>query len=391
LNISPDTKREYECITCVSPRQWLYLFGDGGVVYSEAKNRFAGLDTAGVAAYRAFDAGVQLEELRLISDGSEPDTVSSGGLEVIHALTQGIFPEEEPPEEWPRFEAPGFKDTGSTNIEIHGIPVSLSYPAGPLEEQCRDYFQHCETSTRAARCHLSAQKMERGWAIFVNGRKFFSLEQERQLGLGLMHAARSLLYAEGKYDVAFHAAMVAHGDRGVMLCAPRECGKSTLAAYLVAQGFDLLTDEPALLDLDSWSVAPLRLPFNLKEGSWPILRHLWPQLDCSPVHLRSDGAKIRMAYPSQTARQDCPSQSRRLTQIVFPHYAPSSPAEVESLSPLDMLRLLSEGGMLLAKHFAQTEFETFLQSVLRTPAYQIQYASLEEAREMLYDIGCFEK
>lgn len=385
MNISPDTSRDFKCIASSCPRQWLYLLGDEGVVYSEARNRFAGLDAAGVSAYLAFDAGAQIEALRLIRNAQESD-VASDGLDAIHALTQGIFPDDEPADEF--FD--GWSDpsthSGIAKIEIHGIPISLAYPAGPLEELCRDCFLNCAPSDKPARWRLSAQSTENGWAIYVNDRKLFSLQHEQQLGLGLMHAARSLLYAKGEYDVALHAATVAYGNCGVMLCAPRECGKSTLVAYLVARGGELLADEPSLLHLDPWSVSPLHMPISLKEGSWPILRQHWPQLASAPVHVRSDGVKIRMAHPSR-----CSSRSRRLTHIVFPHYTPSSPAEVESLSPLDTLRLLNEGGMLLAKHFARANFDALLQSVSQTPAYRLQYTSLEEAHRILQELGCFEK
>jgi hypothetical protein len=385
LNISPDTRRDLECIASSCPRQWLYLLGDEGVVYSEARNRFAGLDATGVSAYLAFDAGAQIEDLKRIRDAHEPDA-ASGGLETIHALAHGIFPNDEPADE-------SFEDwpdpstyPGTANIEVHGIPISLAYPTGPLQELCLDCFKNYAPSDKPARWRLSAQPTGNEWAIYINDRKFFSLQDEQQLGLGLMHAARALLYAKGKYDVAFHAATVAFGNRGIMLCAPRECGKSTLAAYLVACGGDLLADEPSLLHLEAWSVSPLHMPISLKEGSWPILQQHWPQLACTPVHVRSDGVKIRMAHPSR-----CSPRSRRLTHIVFPRYAPSSSAEAESLSPLHTLRLLSEGGMLLAKQFARENFEALLRSIWQTPAYRLPYATLEEAHRMLHEIGCLEK
>ncbi len=356
-------------------------------MYSEAWNRFAGLDAAGAAAYRAFDAGAQIEDLRLIGDRPGRDS-TSGSLEAIYALTQGIFPDEsadEYAEDWPDPDPSISELRDSTNIEIHGIPVSLAYPTGPWEEHCRDIFRHCARTDKPTLWRLSAQPTGNGWAIYINGRKFFSLQHEQQLGLGLMHAARSLLYAESKYDVAFHAAMIVVGDCGVMLCAPREWGKSTLASYLVTQGFEFLADEPALLDLETWSVSPLHLPISLKQGSWAVLGQWWPQLADAPVHLRSDGTKIRMAYPARESRM---SQSRRLTHIVFPHYAPLSSAKVESLPLLQTLRLLNESGMLLAKQFTRENFEAFLQSVRRTSAYKLQYASLAEAHRMLHEIGC---
>lgn len=353
------------------------------MIYSEAHNRFVGLDGAGLSAYRAFDAGASVEDLRMFNDGHCLASASGDGLETIYALSQGIFPLEDKPVEWPPLDYSGLESPGTANIEIHGIPVLLEYPAGPLERLCADYFRNCPTTDVAARCHLSAKHTKRGWAIYVNGHEFLSLQGEQQLGLGFMHAARSLLYAEGEYDIAFHAAMVAHDDCGIMLCAPRECGKSTLAAYLVAQGFDLLTDEPALLHLDTCSVSSLPLPVSLKQGSWPILWQELPKLAEAPVHVRSDGIMIRLAHP-QTERSSV--RPRRLTCIVFPEYQPLSTTYVEPLSLFSKLSSLNEGGMLLAKQFSQERFETFLKLLFLTPAYRIRYASLKEAERILHEL-----
>lgn len=369
-------------IATACPGQWLYLLADDGAVYSETQNRFAGLASAGVSAYRAFDAGAGIEELRRFSDRRSPSPTSEDGLEAIYALSQGIFPTEESRIEWPPLEYPA-----TANIEIHGIPLLLEHPIGPLEDLCRDYFRSCTPNTQPARYHLYAQHKGDGWAVYGNGRELLSFLRDEQLGLGFLHAARSLLYAGTEYDVALHAAMVADGDpdgdpdgdHGIMLCAPRESGKSTLAAYLVARGFELLTDEPALLHLDTCSVSSLRLPVSLKEGSWAVLQHEWPELADAPIHVRSDGTKIRLLHPPR--RFSAPS--RRLTHIVFPEYSSSCAPHAERLSPLRTLTLLNEGGMLLAQHLKRDTFEAFLRLVCATPAYICRYDSLREAHRMI--------
>jgi hypothetical protein len=389
LNNSPAADPCFECVACAAPSQWLYLLGDEGVVYSGLENRFAGLDTAGVAAYRAFDAGVELEDLMQARRAPGTDFNAAGALECIHALTRGIFPRADATEEWPapvpsNRAQPASAGVECAHIDILDIPVALEFPAGPSAELCRDVFLSCpkseSKSTRPPDCRLSAHRTEESWEIDVDERRFFSLKEEQQLGLGLMHAARSLIYAQAGYDIGFHAAMVAQGERGVLLCAPRECGKSTLAAFLVAQGFELLADEPSLLDLETGTVRVLRLPISLKEGSWPVLREHWPQWTGAPVHLRSDGARICLAHPSLQRWSSAP---RRLTQIVFPRYSPSAGARMDRVSPLQALGLLNEGGMQLARHFARSHFESFLSLVCRTPCYRLDYARLEDAQRLL--------
>ena len=390
LNTSVNTKPDFECVSCACQRQWLYLLGNEGVVYSETRRRFVGLDAAGVAAYRALDAGVPIEDLKLV--GGRSDAASDARLEAVCALTQGIFPADqaadEPQEEW--FDRAPTVSTrqACVNIKVHGLAISIVYPPGPWEEICRDCFRECAVSDQPSSWFISAQPAEGGWEIYLNDRRFYSLRNEHQLGLGLMHAVRSLLYAKGDYDVAFHAAMVANDDCGIMLCAPRESGKSTLAACLTARGFGLLADEPALLHLKDWSVSPLHMPISLKEGSWSILQRHLPQVADAPVHLRSDGAKLLMVYPPPQHRA---MRSRRLTHIVFPRFAPLSPPEFETLSFLQTLCLLSEGGMHFAKQFTHEDFETLLHSLVRTPSYRLQYTSLEEALQMLQQTGCIEE
>jgi hypothetical protein len=363
-----------ERVASTAPGQWLYLLGEEGIVYSERHNRFAGLDAAGVAAYRAFNAGAGIQDLRALSNQNILCSASGNSLEPIYALSQGIFPAEEPRTEWPARVGPVHANSAAANIEINGIPVLLEYPDGPLAEHCRDYFRHCPASTLPARCHLKAQPAEDGWTVSVNGRQLLSSLRDEQVGLGLLHAARSLLYAESEYDVAFHAAMVADGDRGILLCAPREAGKSTLAARLISQGYELLTDEPALLHLDRSSVSSFQLPISLKEGSWAMLLREWPQLASAPIHARADGTKIRLLHPPQARRSP---RSRRLTQIVFPSYGGCSEAHVERLSPFRTLSLLNEGGLILAGHIGRDTFEEFMQLICRVPAYTVQYSSLQ--------------
>ncbi len=370
--------------------QWLYLLGDEGMVYSEIQNRFAGLDAAGVAAYRAFEAGATVDDLRHVSAKDGRPVVSADALGAIYALAQGIFPTPDCPTEFPRLESRGFVTSRATNsktesIEIGGISILLEYPSGPLEALCRDYFRDCPPTTRPPGCHLCAQRAGNCWTICVNGREVLSLQREEQLGLGLMHAARAMLYGKADYDLGFHAAAVTHGDCGVLLCAPRECGKSTLAAYLVAHGFDLLTDEPAFLHLDTCTVSPLPLPISLKQGSWPFLKEKFPQMASGPVHVRSDGVKITLVHPPVERR---PNRSRQLTHILFPQYMPSVKGHVERSSPLQTLQLLNDGGLLLAENLERNKFEKFLELICRIPAHKIRYASLKEAHEMLHDIGC---
>ena len=352
------------------PRQWLYQIGDDGVVFSEEQSRFAGLDATAVSAYLAFDAGATPEDLRACGPHTR-STVSRNTMAAIYALSQGIFPAEDGPVDWPPLQ-----NAPIANIALHNVPVLIEFPPRPVDELCRDVFRNCPAAAKPAAYKISAERATTGWAIHINGGEILSSLADEQLGLGFLHAARSVLYAASRYDVAFHAAMVGTENCGIMLSAPREAGKSTLSAYLLSHGFDLLADEPTLLQLDTGCVSSLSLPISLKRKSWTVLRNDWPTLEQAPIHVRSDGTKIRLLHPPSASRSTI---SRRLTRIVFPEYPPSGAACIEQISPLQALRLANDAGMVLARYFSRSKFEAFLELLCTIPAYRLRYASLSEA------------
>jgi hypothetical protein len=361
-------------------QQWLYQLGDEGIVYSQAQNRIAGLDAAGLLAYQAFDAGASLHDLQAFRSMSQSSQTAEA-LDVIFALSKGRFPADQDHEErrdWPALDCPQ-----NASVEVHEIPMLVECPQEAQKMLCSDCFKSCPPSTQPARFHLRIVRAGTSWSISANDREIFPSVRDEQVGLGLLHAVRSLLYDEAPYDVAFHAAMIADAKHGIMLCAPREFGKSTLAAYLSAHGFNLVSDEPALLNLHTASVSPVEMPISLKEGTWRILENEWPQLEHAPIHVRSDGRRIKLLHPSQDRVAHAP---QRLTRIVFPKYSPSSPANLEAVSPIRRLTLLNEGGMFLGKQLSKEKFEQFLRLICATLAFVAHYSSLQEAARMIQGV-----
>jgi hypothetical protein len=372
---------EFQCVATAREQQWLYQLGDEGIVYSQAQNRIAGLDAAGLLAYWAFDAGASLDDLQAFSTASQRSQAAELTLDTIFALSRGRFPKAQDHEE--RGDWPALDFSQSATVEVHGIPMLVECPQEALRMLCSDCFKSCPLSNQPARFHLRIVRAGTSWAISANDREIFAPVRDEQIGLGLLHAVRSLLYDEAPYDVAFHAAMIADSRHGIMLCAPREFGKSTLSAYLSAHGFDLVSDEPAMLCLDTSSISPVEMPISLKEGTWRFLEDEWPQLADAPIHVRSDGRRIRLLHLPHDRAAHAP---RQLTHIVFPKYSPASPASLEALSPIRRFTLLNEGGMLLGKQLTKDKFEHFLRLICATPAFVAHYRSLQEAAGMIESI-----
>lgn len=338
----------------------------------------AGLDAAGLLAYKAFDAGASPDDLQFAAGTNSKSAIA---LQEIFALSQGQFsesPEDEAPREWPPLASPP-----NANMQVYGIPMLVECAQAGTKDLCRDCFLNWPNMAQTARFHLRLRPEGASWALYVNDQNMFPTVHDEQTGLGMLHAVRSLLYDKAEYDIAFHAAMVADLTHGVMLCAPRESGKSVLAAHLAAQGFSLVSDEPTLLRLNTASISPVEMPISLKESAWELFRDEWPQLIHAPIHVRSDGVRIKLLHLSQDRLA---GTARRLTQIVFSKYSPSATPQLEALSPICKLTLLNEGGMVLGKRLNKDKFEQFLRLICAVPAFIAEYSSLQEAVQLIQQV-----
>lgn len=88
----------------------------------------------------------------------------------------------------------------------------------------------------------------------------------------LVHTVISSLHRRGLY--AIHAASVAHRGRALVLAGPSGAGKTTLALALAALGFELLSDELAVLDPASGLVHPYRRRLHVRPGTPELVRGL---------------------------------------------------------------------------------------------------------------------
>lgn len=71
------------------------------------------------------------------------------------------------------------------------------------------------------------------------------------------------------YLLTIHGAAVTNGTQTAVLAGRSGSGKSTLAAALLARGYGLISDEPAVIESERGVVLPVPLGLGLKEGSWP--------------------------------------------------------------------------------------------------------------------------
>lgn len=174
-----------------------------------------------------------------------------------------------------------------------------------------------------------------------------------------------------------HAAVLERDGRAVLLPAPPGSGKSTLCAWLMHQGWRLMSDELALIDPASGQLSASPRPVSLKNESIPLMRERMPDAVIGPLahdtlkgvvaHLRVNEASLRQAA--------LPAMPR---WIVFPRFEKGAPlSAVPRPKPQTLVELASNS----FNHHVHGPrgFERMADIVDGCDAFDLRYSELDEA------------
>ena len=177
-----------------------------------------------------------------------------------------------------------------------------------------------------------------------------------------------------------HASAVSDGQGVAVLAAPARHGKSTLTAALSHAGLVYFSDDSVPLVQGACRGAPLLhavampLAVCLKAGSWAVLASRYPELDSLPVYRRF-GQDVRYLIPGKFNGSDVYSAPVRC--LLFPRYEQAREATLSGIPPTDALQRLVAGKAWLS--FEPDKLGLLMNWLARTPAYALEYGSLEQA------------
>lgn len=171
------------------------------------------------------------------------------------------------------------------------------------------------------------------------------------------------------FYLVVHAGVVEKNGCGILMPATPGSGKSTLCAALCLQGWRLLSDELALIDLNTGLCIPVPRPVSLKDRSIELIRGFNQHGFVSEtVHDTQKGSVAYLKVPVESIKLQ--AQPANLKAVIFPKFQ----AEYDSytLNPISkaraMIRILEQ---------------TFNFAVLGERAFELLKA-------VLIDTCCFE-
>ena len=258
---------------------------------------------------------------------------------------------------------------GDPNVEQFIFPIfsHLEIPPGP-----KSYDLHIEV-------------------YFHNGSLYLIKNQEHAFKWKMAHAQKlkgtimldviNVMHklTEESWMGVIHASSVCQGKQSVMFPAQPGAGKSTLAALLIAHGCRLVSDDFTPVALENQHLYPFPGAISVKQGSMPLLKSYFPELESAPEVLNpSKGGKVSYLAPPDPL--PLTEGGYAVSAIVFVQYDGESDCELERVNNLELINdFLNESWLA---HKAQAA-EQFMDWYLGTPCYKLRYGNHKKAVESI--------
>jgi len=225
-------------------------------------------------------------------------------------------------------------------------------------------------------------------AFYCDGREPFRPVPVSQAFAMLEWGLNWVVSTHAHDHLILHSAVLAKGDRALLLAGDPGAGKSTLCAALMHDGWRLLSDELALVELSSGLLRPLARPVSLKNESIEVIRARAGSECLSAVACgttKGDVAHVRPDSDSVLQRD----RSARPAWLVFPAFSRRPcVARLEAVgrarAMMSMVRHGFNYGLL-----AGEGFEAMAALVGQCDLFRAEYSMLDEILPQLNAlVGC---
>lgn len=225
--------------------------------------------------------------------------------------------------------------------------------------------------------------------VHVDGGRFPVVHEGKTLDTGLtlsdtalkcLREVNGVIGREVPYTIIFHASAVARNGKGILFPALGGSGKTTLSAYLMAQGFEFLNDDAVPLCSQSARLQPIPLSLSIKQGSWSVLDTWFPALTSSRIY-GAVGHQIRYLAPVE--KYVC-RQPVECAMVVLPVYSLQATRLVcEQVSTREAFEHIIRSGCILDQPVAFAQIAALVDWLKALPVYRVTYRDMKEVENWL--------
>lgn len=184
--------------------------------------------------------------------------------------------------------------------------------------------------------------------------------------------------------LVMHAGLLARADRALMMPGFPGAGKSTLCASLcLLGGWQLLSDELAILDPKTGLMQPHPRPISLKNASIDVVS-AFPKARLGPVYHDTRKGSISHAT-CPIASIEAADTRAKVSWVVLPRFELGAEPVCESISRVEAFALISEQSFN-KERMGEVGFEALCSMLSDAECYQIVYGSTADGLKLVHDI-----
>lgn len=170
----------------------------------------------------------------------------------------------------------------------------------------------------------------------------------------------------------FHASTISNNKSAIMLIGDSGNGKSTLAALLMANGFDLIADDFTPMLAKDQKVYSYPASISIKQGSFTLLEPLIKNFDKLPKHfINSNKGYVKYVQASNHNKQ----QSLSCHKIVYVNYKKDTQTKLNEVSIDKILSVLIPDSWLSPESNNANHFLDWLEDC---SFYELIYSDTKE-------------
>ena len=175
-----------------------------------------------------------------------------------------------------------------------------------------------------------------------------------------------------------HASAISNGQKTILLPASPGSGKTTMAAMLQNQGYQLVSDDFVPIDRHSFHAWPFPIAMSVKQGSVNLLSSIYSDLKQRPINHLSPEKSVRYLSPYNT--HESAPQTFSVKEFIFIQYKPSVDFEWEQIDPVKAVQLLFDQSWISP---SEGMAQIVMDQLSHWSFYQLTYSNNQKALEAI--------
>jgi hypothetical protein len=354
----------------------LLFVGERPAIYSEERRKLFQLNELAAYIGCRLEDGVRFRDLRedLTGRGLDIDSATRSIVDLLLAWSrEGLATAD--------LEAPPREPIRSQSIRMANGGALIRYHDAGLATRIAPVFEHLRVDLGTPGTHYDV-RLACGMVLISKDAGPALIVTPRQAAPALKGCLTEDVLENPCWTLALHAACLIRNDRAILLSGRPGAGKTTLALWMLAAGFEYGGDDITLMDSDGrFQGAPFAPA--VKSGSWHIVRRIRPDLGSALVHDRLDGKRVRYMPPQPLAK----IRPMPLGAVIVLKRNRSGQSLLTPLEPAILLPKLIDGATSVSKTISRRTLQTLVRGIAGARRCELTYSDPEEAAQTLRNLS----